>query len=126
VRRRQRALPSERPAPGKVERVDAELTILHIRQVNANAVALHHAAKIGCDHPEQIAEIQRRDQAIRQVQQEFQSLLRSPGGLKIHGVVHGERDLVRNQREELYLVLGVRVESLTGDDETAQPPMRRA
>ena len=52
----------------------------------------------------QIAEIQCRDQAIGQVQQEFQSLLGAPRRLKIDGIVHGERDLVGNQRKELYLV----------------------
>ena len=92
-------------ASGKVERVDPEPAILASGNSNANAVALHHAAKIGRDHSKQIAEVQRRDQSIRQVQQEFQAFLGAPRRLKIDGIVHGERDLVGNQRKELYLVL---------------------
>ncbi len=84
----------------KIERIEAELTILRARQINANAIALHGAADAGGDFAEYLAEIELGDDLVGEVEQELQALLSLLRGAEGDRIAHGEGNLAGDQAAE--------------------------
>ena len=87
-----------------IERINAEAMIFRIWKRDAHSIALHDAANAGGNLSEDVAEIEAGDHPVGNIEQKLQTLLGTARGLEIHGIVHGQRDLVHDEREETNLL----------------------
>ena len=88
----------------EIEGIEAKLAIFGVGQVDTDAVAVHDAPDVGGDFAQHIAQVEIRNHAIGEIEQEFEPLLRLLRGAEIHGVVHRERNLIGHQFAESHFI----------------------
>ncbi len=104
----------------EIEGVDTQFSVFRARQRDADAVAVHHAPDVGGDLAKHIAQIETRDHAISQIEQQFQPFLGLLRRAETDGVAHGERDLAGHHITESNFFRRIGVAAHAGNHQTSQ------
>ena len=80
---------------------------------------MHHPPEAGDDLPQQRVQIERRDDAVGEVEQQTESLAHPLRLVKVARIVDRQRDLSGDQRQEADLVGRIRVDQFARDKQTA-------
>jgi hypothetical protein len=91
---------NRRSGLSEIQGVHPELTVIGTGEIDSHTIAMHHAANVGRNLPQNLAQVEIRYDAIGKIKQQFQALLRPLGCLKIDGIVSSQCNLACYQRTE--------------------------
>ena len=97
-----------------------------IGERDAHAFAVHHPPKAGHDLAQQRVQIEGRDDAVGEVEQQTEPLAHTLRLVEIARIVDRQGDLSGNERQEADFVGRIRVDQSARDQQAAELPMRRA
>ena len=113
-----------------VEGVDAQLVVRRLQQLDARHITVHHAPQGRRDGPQDVPEIQVRNDIVGYLQQQLQPvtfvrelLLQGLSLLGVQGVVDGDRHLGRHQLGEGDLRRAIGATLRAADRQGAQAAM---
>jgi hypothetical protein len=95
-----------------------------LRQCNRTSVALHHTADVRANLAKHVAQLEFRDHAVVQVEQQLQAIAGSLSVAKVDRIVNRESQLACGEGAESNVFFGVSARAHAGDDETSQTTVR--
>ena len=111
---------------GKIDCGQAQLIGRFVEQGNGSPFGSHDGSDAARDSPQQLRQVEVRSNSVTQVKQHFEPVFFPLQGLKVEGVIHGERHTVGHERKKFHFCGRISVRLLAAYGEAAHLVMCRS